>query len=143
MEPKSTTHIANQLRALVKFLPLLRAYLATVKVDFTDEPFASFVAGILKGYVTDVIGRRPKKVASLAELRAFGCNCGDCKGLQVFFADSTEQSISLYTGEHHESKLRHLEEMLSKSKAWGITWILDSNARLTVCGHLFRNPHMR
>lgn len=121
LRPKSTTVISKQLKELIKFLTQLRNHLATVTLDLSVEPFSSFTAEVLVGYVAEVLGPEPPEVASRTELLSVGCGCSDCEGLYKFFSTFTEESVSIHTKGPSEDGHAHLVDRLKVAKDWGVS----------------------
>ncbi|KAJ7766375.1 hypothetical protein DFH07DRAFT_809714 [Mycena maculata] len=110
-------------KVLAPFLPKLRDYLASQKLDFDTTPFKYFAANIVKAFGNAVMSQKPHDLIAVDEIGCSEKKCGDCKILRDFFS-CDEQSLSL----PRAAKFReHIEKQLVTTKSWGITTRIDKD----------------
>ncbi|KAJ7664344.1 hypothetical protein DFH06DRAFT_1087334 [Mycena polygramma] len=125
--PKGATIERHISTALSPFLPLLRNYLATRRLDFQTEPFKKFAATVITGFAGKVMSQRHTDFVPV-QLRDIGCRCDECSALKEFFlGDLPSTSI------HRTQQIRqHVEGQLHSAgaKSFGINWDLVRSGRL-------------
>lgn len=106
---------------LVPLLPHLKLYLTSLGQTIMQEPYASFMAKAIKGYIDVVLGPKPEDRVSNAQFDAIGCDidqCGYCPNLRKYLrGDDRVLSVT------RRAFIReHLEKELEKTRSWGVTW---------------------
>ncbi|KAJ6456639.1 hypothetical protein C8R47DRAFT_1165251 [Mycena vitilis] len=127
--PKGTTIEKHISTALSPFLPLLRNYLATSRLDFQTEPFKKFAATVVTGFAGKVMSQRHADLVPV-KLRDIGCRCDECSALKEFFlGDQLSTSI-----QRTQQIRQHVENQLQSAgaKSFGITWDLVRSGRFYV-----------
>ncbi|KAK7039307.1 hypothetical protein R3P38DRAFT_473664 [Favolaschia claudopus] len=117
--PKDTTVAQHVSKVLTPFLPVLRQFLVSKRLDFQAEPYKMFAAAVVKAYAEHVMKQKPTEVVPIASLEKIGCQaCADCRELKAFFlSDRAETSFSRVQGIR-----THLERQLHSTRGWGVTW---------------------
>ncbi|KLO18811.1 hypothetical protein SCHPADRAFT_100399 [Schizopora paradoxa] len=118
--PKANSDIRKQIEyGLVPFLPQLKTYLASIGQDITSEPYASFTAKGIKGYVKNVLGAKPKETVSTSHLNTVGCKtCDDCREMRKLLLSESK----VFSMPRNQIIRKHLEKELAKTRAWGVSW---------------------
>ncbi|KAJ6454513.1 hypothetical protein C8R47DRAFT_1167238 [Mycena vitilis] len=102
-------------KVLAPFIPVLRDYLRSQKLDLATEPFKGFVAQVLKTFGTSAMAQKPKELVPLLKIE---CTCTDCGDLKDFFAgDNLSVSFS-----RSNSAREHLIRQLVIPKSFGVTF---------------------
>jgi hypothetical protein len=115
--PAGSTVAKHVSGVLAPFLPVLRQYLATQKLDFRSEPYRMFSAAVVKSFADKVMSQKPTEVIPVAQLQTIGCGiCSECIALRQFFL-SEAQTISFSRAQVIRT---HLERQLLKARAWGV-----------------------
>ncbi|KAJ6510824.1 hypothetical protein C8R45DRAFT_1068742 [Mycena sanguinolenta] len=106
-------------KVLAPFMPVLRQYLASKRLDFQTEPYKMFAAAVVKAFAEQVMAQKPTEAVPAAQRQAVGCQgCTECRELRVFFAsDAPTIRFSRVQGIR-----THLERELQKTRSWGVKW---------------------
>ncbi|KAJ6523305.1 hypothetical protein B0H19DRAFT_1201796 [Mycena capillaripes] len=116
--PSGTTVVQHVSKVLAPFLPVLRQYLVSKRLDFQTEPYKMFAAAVVKSFADKVMSQKPSEVVPAAQLQKIGCGgCGECQALRAFFL-SDQASISF---SRVQSVRTHLERQLNGTQTWGVT----------------------
>ncbi|KLO18809.1 hypothetical protein SCHPADRAFT_885906 [Schizopora paradoxa] len=118
--PKASSDIRKQIEyGLVPLVPQLKTYLTSIGQAITNEPYASFAAKTIKGYVKNVLGPKPKETVATAQLKTVGCNaCDACREMRRLFLSETK----VFSMARNQNVRKHMERELEKTRAWGVTW---------------------
>ncbi|KLO10712.1 hypothetical protein SCHPADRAFT_505983 [Schizopora paradoxa] len=103
---------------LVPIVPRIKEFLSQRGQSLSAEPFRQFTAQVLNDYVTIVLGPRPPDFVPLANIKAVGCGCENCKHLVSFFIGT--ESVLLVQEQAHVRK--HLVQQLEATSRWGVKW---------------------
>ncbi|KAF7333484.1 hypothetical protein MVEN_02364600 [Mycena venus] len=117
--PKGSTVTQHISKVLAPFLPVLRQYLASKKLDFQTEPYRVFAAAVVKAYAEKVMEQKPAEIVPVASLQRIGCQgCAECRELKAFFL-SNKINISF---SRVQAIRTHLERQLETTRKWGVIW---------------------
>ncbi|KAJ6632203.1 hypothetical protein B0H10DRAFT_1976516 [Mycena sp. CBHHK59/15] len=104
---------------LAPFLPILRQYLVTQRLDFRTDPYKMFSAAVVKAFADKVMSQKPTEVVPVTQLQGIGCNvCSECRELKAFFL-SEKETISFARVQGIRT---HLERHLGTARSWGVVW---------------------
>lgn len=112
------THSTGIERVLVPIIPRIKEFLLRHGQGLSTEPYQSFTAKVLNDFVKIVLGPRPPETVSLAEIKAVGCGCGNCRLLTSFFF-GVESVLRI---QEKASVRKHLEQQLEATRRWGVQW---------------------
>ncbi|KAJ7187173.1 hypothetical protein C8R46DRAFT_981462 [Mycena filopes] len=87
LNPPPTSTVAQHVsKVLAPFLPVLRQYLVSKRLDLQTEPYKLFAAAVVKAFATQTMAQKPTEVIPAAQLQAIGCRtCAECQQLRAFF----------------------------------------------------------
>jgi hypothetical protein len=123
--PPNGSNVAQHVsKVLAPFMPVLRQYLISQRLDFQTEPYKMFAGAVVKAFAEKVMVQKPTEVVPIASLQKIGCQvCSDCQQLKAFFmSDQTTFSIS-----RKQQQRTHMERYLAATRAWGVSWVTVKN----------------
>ncbi|KAJ7101409.1 hypothetical protein B0H15DRAFT_410938 [Mycena belliarum] len=118
--PPAGSNVARHISdVLAPFLPVLKQYLVSKRLDFQTDPYKMFAAAVIRAFAEKVMGQKPHELVPAAQLQAIGCNrCSECVELKAFFC-SDKQTMSFARVQGIRT---HLERQLAVTRAWGVHW---------------------